>query len=180
MTAKQFPLHPTGEEPLFSPENDKFEDKKEGEVVTNKVEPMSQEETKLDPLAAPNHKNMDDSIEPNQNNLDSVDMAWTRVAPICMEDGLCPDPHCHGSNDNEQQYSEGMVPAEDAPPGIPYLQSLLHNLLVYKDENSDGLSQNPLPLIDFVDEDSLDQMLMNMPEQDLALTHVDYSSHDFP
>uniref|UniRef100_A0A7S2MAD3 HSF-type DNA-binding domain-containing protein n=1 Tax=Skeletonema marinoi TaxID=267567 RepID=A0A7S2MAD3_9STRA len=177
MTAKQFPLHPTGEEPLFSPDNDKFEDKKEGEgVVTNKVESISQEETKLDPLAA--HKNMD-SIEPNQNNLDSVDMAWTRVAPICMEDGLCLDPHCHGSNENEQ-YSEGMVPAEDAPPGIPYLQSLLHNLLVYKDENSDGLSQNPLPLIDFVDEDSLDEMLMNMPEQDLGLTHVDYSSHDFP
>ena len=188
--AKQFPLNPTNEKPLFSPD-DEFGDKKEDEVVaTNKVLSISQEETEFDALAVENQDNLDSAV-PNQKNLDLIDTEWTRVAPICAEDGICPDPSCHGSNANEL-YSESMalevddmVPDEDAP-GIPYLQSLLHNLLVYKNENSDSLPQNPV--IDSAEDDPFHQMLMSLPElpepdldltqQSLGLSHLNYSPHD--
>lgn len=197
-TAKQFPLNPTDEKPLFSPD-DELEGKKEGiSVAANAVAPISQEEMKSGPVAEADHSNLDsivphqDNLDPN-NNLNPIDMGWTRVAPICMEDGICPDPSCHGSNENEL-YSdampldvEGMVPDEDAP-GVPYLQGLLHDLLVYKDENQDCLPQNPV--IDSAEEDDdFHRMIMGLPElpeadfglpqQELGLSHVDYSSGDF-
>lgn len=200
-TAKQFPLNPTNEKPLFSPD-DELEGKKEGiAVAANAVVSISQEEMTSDPVAEAKNNNLDsivpnqDNLDPNpNNNLDPTDMGWTRVAPICMEDGICPDPSCHGSNENELHSDgmaldlEGMIPDEDAP-GVPYLQGLLHDLLVYKDENQGSLSQNPV--IDSAEEDDFDRMIMGLPElpeadfglpqqeQELGLSHLDYSSCDF-
>ena len=191
-TAKKFPLNPTNEKPLFNPD-DEFGEKKEDVVVeSNKVMSTSQQESKFDPLGLANQDDLD-SAASNQKNLDPNDMEWTRVAPICMEDGICPDPSCHGSNANELTSGgsmglevEGMIPDEDAAPGIPYLQSLLHNLLVYKQENSDSIPQNPV--IDSAQDDPFHQMLMSLPElpepdmdltqESLGLSHVTYSPHD--
>mmetsp|Transcript_3116 Transcript_3116/g.4793 ORF Transcript_3116/g.4793 Transcript_3116/m.4793 type:complete len:400 (+) Transcript_3116:33-1232(+) len=190
-TSKEFPLNPTNEKPLFSPD-DELEGQKEGiPVAANAVAPISQDETKTDPVAKANDDNLD-SIVSNQdnldanNNLDPIDMGWTRVAAICMEDGICPDPSCHGSNENEVSEGmalevDGMVPVEDAP-GVPYLQGLLHDLLVYNDGN-----QGSLP--DSAEEDDFHQMIMGLPDlpdadfglphQELGLSHVDPSFRDF-
>lgn len=192
-TAKQFPLNPTNEKPLFNPDDEFGEKKGDVVVATDKVVSISQQESKFDPLALADQDDLDYSAAPNEKNLDPTDMEWTRVAPICMEDGICPDPSCHGSNVNELTSEgsmglevEGMIPDDDAAPGIPYLQSLLHNLLVYKQENTDSLPQNHV--IDSAQDDPFHQMLASLPglpdpdldltQQSLGLSHVNYSPHD--
>lgn len=134
--AKRFPLHATDEEPLFSPDKFEFEGKESGKVEATKEEakPSSpQEVMNVDPIPVSNH-----------NNLDSLDMAWTKVAPICMEDGVCTDTSCHGSDGN-QQCSEDNVPDDQDAPGIPYLQSLLHNLLMYQYASDAEDALYPMP-----------------------------------
>lgn len=196
-TAKQFPLNPTNEKPLFSPD-DEVEGNQDGiSVAMDAVVSISQEEIKSGPVADADHNNLD-SIAPNQDNLDPInnlnpiDMRWTRVAPICMEDGICPDPSCPASNENEIHSEgmplevEGMVPDED-DPGVPYLQGLLHDLLVYKDENQGSLPQNPV--INSAEEDDFHRMIMGLPElpeadfgllqQELGLSHLDDAPRDF-
>ena len=196
LIAKQTPLHPTNEESLFSP--DKFEGKEDEKVkaaTAKKVESSMltlnnfinykeevssshQEVMNLDPLPQVSNN--------NRNRLDSIDMTWTRVAPICMEDGLCNDPSClDGSNDNNQQnYSEDIIPDQDSP-GIPYLQSLLHSLLMYKDDDTEEIchpdSLTSHPWVASSTSTAVDSLMMPMtiPEQEDFGLNASPSSEDY-
>lgn len=143
---KDYPLCDTNEKPIFSPEEiyspDEIEIKKEeeeekstevegGEKVGAAVATTTsqQEVMDLDPLP----------VSGSSNNLDSLDMAWTRAAPICNEDGLCEHDHQFPSQDDVGEFA-------GYPP--PYLQSLLHDLLV-SNPNSTGENIETIPEEDF-------------------------------
>jgi hypothetical protein len=142
---KDYPLCDTNEKPIYSPSPDEIEEvKKEeeeekcteggGEKVGAAVATTAsqQEVMDLDPLPAVLSGS-------SHNNLDSLDMAWTRAAPICMENGLCEHDHQVLSQDDVGEFA-------GYPP--PYLQSLLHNLLV-SNPNSTGEIIETIPEEDF-------------------------------
>ena len=141
---KDYPLCDTNEKPIYSPSPDEIEVKKEeeeeksmeggGEKVGTAVATASsqQEVMNLDPLPAVSGS--------SHNNLDSLDMAWTRAAPICNENGLCEHDHQVPSQDDDVGEFAGYPP--------PYLQSLLHGLLV-SNLNSTGENIETIPEVDF-------------------------------
>lgn len=142
---KDYPLCDTNEKPIYSPSPDEIEEvKKEeeeekcteggGEKVGVAVATTAsqQEVMDLDPLPAVLSGS-------SHNNLDSLDMSWTRAAPICNEDGLCEHDHQVPSQDDVGEFA-------GYPP--PYLQSLLHDLLV-SNPNSTGENIETIPEEDF-------------------------------
>ena len=206
--AKLYPLHDTGEKPLFSPESGESEDKKRGASSPTAVEavPQVDDSTKFSPpqnaddldstvsnqsnltkFSPPQNADNLDSIVSNQSNLGSDDVAWTRVAAICQEDGLCVDPLCPSGHGGMQIYEDiasskdvndifpdvdDLVSGDEDAPGVPYLQGLLHDLLMYNDENpSTSLPEHCLL--------APSEEVPNEMSRDLGLMHADYSLHQF-
>ena len=145
---KDYPLCDTNEKPIFTPEEtyspDEIQEVKKEEEEEKSMEgggekvgavvattTSQQEVMNLDPLPAVSSS--------SHNNLDSLDMAWTRAAPICNEDGLCEHDHQVPSQDDVGEFA-------GYPP--PYLQSLLHDLLV-SNPNSTGENIETIPEEDF-------------------------------